>query len=137
MAHQEPGTAVAADLMFCASLGVCVSARATASGRAVLAAVTIAVLLAAVPALLYDPGPLQKSRLAPPGPEQGASLGACLSPPVVWRLLAGDARQWAGAVRDGWPDAILLSAEGYAVMAGALLAAAYVRLKRDAVRERP
>lgn len=126
--------AIPAHLLFCASLGMCVSARATGSGRAVLTAVTLAVLLATLPALLGDEGVTQRPLGRPVPPSQELSV-ACLSPPVVWRLLASDQREWARLERGGWPSAIGLSAAGYAVMAAALLAVAYVRLKRDAGRE--
>ena len=56
--------AAAAHLLFCASLGVCVSARATSSGRAVLTAVTLAVLLATLPALLADESLVQRSTIS-------------------------------------------------------------------------
>jgi hypothetical protein len=35
----------------------------------------------------------------------------------------------------GWPTAIWLSTVGYTLMAGALLAVAYVRLKSEAARD--
>src|SRR5262249_6486382 len=76
--------AAPAHLLFCASLGVCVSARATSSGRAVLTAVTLAVLLATVPALLADQTLVPRPTPSRAEPSAEVSV-ACLSPPVVWR----------------------------------------------------
>jgi ABC-type transport system involved in multi-copper enzyme maturation permease subunit len=126
--------AAPAHLLFCASLGVCISAVVAGSSRAVLAAVTLAVLLAAVPWLLGDEAIMQPSRPTRVEPSYEVSV-ACLSPPVVWRLLASDRWEWEHLTRAGWPEAIWLSTAGYAVMAGALLAVAYARLKRDAGRD--
>ena len=126
--------AAPAHLLFCASLGLCVSARATSSGRAVLTAVVLAVLLATLPAVLGDESLVQRSTPSRVEPSYEVSV-ACLSPPVIWRLLASDRREWARLENAGWPTAIWLSTAGYTLMAGALLGVAYVRLKRDATRE--
>jgi ABC-type transport system involved in multi-copper enzyme maturation permease subunit len=123
--------AVPAHLLFFASLGVCVSARATGSGRAVLTAVTLAVLLAILPPLLADESLLGRPPLTKVQPSRRDVTVACLSPPVIWQLLASDPREWARLERGGWTLAIVVNALGYATMAGALLAVAHVRLRRD------
>jgi hypothetical protein len=114
--------AAATHLAFLASLGVCVSARASGPGRAVLTAVAGLVLLSAGPPLLTGLDPFNVLPPTRPWPEVG--LVSWLSPPTVWCLMASTRRQWAGLEQQGWTDLALPASLGYVLAAAALYALA-------------